>query len=319
MKARLSIPVVLACLIGLSSSFASAQTTSAQARIYRLTEQSAFQEGCFGACLCPVIDSSPMEGTFKLVPAGQDVQFVNFKVLDVAWRVLRTDSELLINGFGTYRISEGFPRMHQLQLTLKVGDRDVEPYDSGLVPVGSDFPAIDTTLTIAGLACSRIGIKVSALPVPPTDLAPYSIFGSSFLEGCFGPCLCAVRSQPATGKFSLLKIREVAGNTDFAVVAINWLVGSSNTTSAADAFAVSGAGLYLTSSNPKEERMILNLSLGGREPQWFDSGPVPGGGSLRRIDLLIAANGVACFDQVFDLHARRLRLNTALPSYRPQF
>ena len=58
------------------------------------------------------------------------------------------------------------------------------------------------------------------------------------------------------------------------------------------------------------QRMTLFLSEAGGAPVRFDSGVVPGGdpaggGPPKRIDLDLAANGFACVDRVYSLHARR--------------
>src|SRR6266536_5228778 len=55
---------------------ASAQTST----LYRLNEDSTFQQGCFPPCLCPIMIAAPVKGTFVLTPTGFDGLFTTYAV-----------------------------------------------------------------------------------------------------------------------------------------------------------------------------------------------------------------------------------------------
>jgi len=84
---------------------------------------------------------------------------------------------------------------------------------------------------------------------------------------------------------------------------INWEVPQSPSPSKMGAFRVGGFGIYEASSLQGQQRMVLDLTLDGKPSQQFDSGLVSGNESIFRVDIELAANRFACFDQVFDLHA----------------
>ncbi len=314
----ISLVVLLAMLPALSSGPALAQsaTDTTQSTVYRLTAKSLFEQGCFAPCLCPVLIADGIVGTFQLTPAGSDPLFTVYDITDVNWLVRIGDTDRRITGSGTYRIGGEFALTHQLQLDLKVGDADVQRFDSGLIVGGSDFPAINITIAVNKMICNDTVITVSALPLPPAQIARYSIPGSSYLEGCFGPCDCAVSSKPVVGRFGLANVGAIGGVVAFAVLDVHWSVLNPGTTIIADGIPVTGLGIYELSAAPGSQRMTLDLTLNGKGPQRFDSGWVPGGGYPRRIDIRVAANGFACFDQVFDLHARQIRPVALLPAVR---
>ena len=314
------LAVILALFVwGVFAAVASAQTTTTQPVVYRLNDKSSFAEGCTGGiCLCAIVPADRFLGTFKLTRAASDPLFTVYEVSDVNWlaSISILGQELRITGSGTYRIGGEFALVHQLDLDLKIGDQDVQHFSSGLVPGGSEFPTININIARSDATCLTTPITVSATPVPPTEIARYFLQDSSFEEGCFGPCDCAVTSRPVMGRFGLVKLLATDTEAFFGVVNVSWTVQPTGPT-ASDSVSVSGSGIYRVSTSPREQRMILDLSLAGKEAQRFDSGVVPGGGNLRRIDLPLPANGFACFDHVFDIHAFRFRPSASLPSYHP--
>ena len=318
MSRRLAVILMLfvwgSCAVG-----AIAQTTTTQPVIYRLDDKSSFAEGCSGGiCLCAIVPADRFLGTFKLTRVAIDPLFTVYEVSDVNWlaSISILGQELRITGSGTYRVGGEFALVHQLDLDLKIGDQGVQHFSSGLVPGASKFPAINITIAQGDVNCQINPITVSATPVPPAEIARYRLMDSSYQEGCFGPCDCAVISRPVMGRFGLVKLSATDTEAFFGVVNVGWTVQPTDP-AVSDSFPVSGSGIYHISSFLKEQRMVLDLSLAGKEPQRFDSGVVPGGGNLRRIDLPLPANGFACFDQVFDIHAFRFRPSASLPSYHP--
>ena len=67
-----TLAAVLISLSLLQSTPASAQTETP--RPYVLKAGSTFDTGCFGPCLCPVLQQ-PMQGTFRLQRTGVDPLF----------------------------------------------------------------------------------------------------------------------------------------------------------------------------------------------------------------------------------------------------
>src|SRR5262249_2964340 len=74
-------------LLVLGTSRVCAQSDSPDTVIYRLTETSSFQRGCFPPCLCPVMQSGSERGTLLLTFTGFDGLFRHYHVDDVSWKV----------------------------------------------------------------------------------------------------------------------------------------------------------------------------------------------------------------------------------------
>ena len=147
-------------------------TDPATSRIYRLLPTTTYQHGCFGPCACPILESGGVRGTFRLTPAGSDPLFDYYAVTDVNWRVPQGASDLRVTGSGTYRIGGEFARQHQLSLDLKVDDRPVEHYDSGLVAGGGSFPAIDIEISVHGRYCLDTVFDIHAKPLMRIGVGP---------------------------------------------------------------------------------------------------------------------------------------------------
>jgi hypothetical protein len=167
------------------------------------------------------------------------------------------------------------------------------------------------------MICHDTVFNLQAKPVLANEIAPFVLRGSSYQEGCYGPCLCAIVSHPMEGLFGLLPLNETDTGVDFAVVDIGWQVRGSATGSATDRTLVTGYGIYRVSKSA-QQRMILDLIENGRGPTRFDSGNVPGGTDRRRVDVDVAANGFACYDRVYSIHAKRRDKSTLLQGLSPQ-
>ena len=293
--------------MALSAGVAAAQTTTAgDPVIYRLDKGSTYQYGCFAPCACPLLEEVPARGTFVLAPAGSDPLFTYYKVSDVNWMVSLGDREIRITGSGTYKIGGEFALQQQLELDLKVGDEEVQHFDSGLVTGPAPFPAIDVTVSIHGQYCFDTVIHVNATPVPRDQIRPYRLLSeSTFQRGCFGPCLCAVgEKEPIRGTFALVPLQQNSLFTELAVVDVTWLVTSATATTATG-IPVRGYGIYRFGGEvAAEQRLTLDLTVGEEPLTRFDSGRIPGGQDFPRIDALISVNGGVCFDTLIDVHAR---------------
>lgn len=298
---------------------ASAQTVigATQETIYRLTPASTYEDGCFDPCACPVQLRGALIGAFKLTPAPPDPLYRIFNISDL--NLFVPNYGTWVTGSGTYKVGGEVALTQELSLDLKVGDRDVQHYDSGLVPGGADFPSIDMTVSMNNMVCHDTVFHVAALPVPPVEIVPYTLYGSNYEEGCFGPCQCAVTMKPVAGRFGLLKISGAdATSEDFAVVNVQWLVRDPAAPTATAGSPVTGAGLYHIGLSTRDQEMRLSLLENGAGPTRFDSGAVPWKAPLRRIDIDLAMSGFACYDRVYSIHARGHSAAAAVQLTQPE-
>jgi hypothetical protein len=301
MARRVHLLVLLAVLLPFPS-FAQS-TTASQKEIYRLTDASSFEDGCFAPCLCPAHFQGALIGAFTMTPDAPTPLYRVFKITDLNWFV--PNLGYWVTGSGTYKVGGEVALTHELSLDLVVGDRDVQHYDSGVVPGGADFPAIKITISMNNMVCHDTVFGVSALPVPQTEIRPYVLGSSYYEEGCFGPCECAITAKRLTGGFGLLKLGGADSAADFAVVNVQWLVRDprSSTPKTATGTPVAGAGLYHVDAATHAQRMRLALLENGAGPTRFDSGAAPWKGSLGRIDVDVAESGFACHDTVYSINA----------------
>jgi hypothetical protein len=313
MSSRRHAPVLVILSLVLSFFFtagvASAQTaTGAAATLYVLNPASGYEEGCFGACACPVSLSDAVVGTWVMTPAAPDPLYSNYDIKAINWYL--PGQGLRVTGSGHYKIGGEFALTHELSLDLLIGDQAVQHFDSGVVTGGSEFPSIVISIALNNFSCHDKVFRISATPNMLRPV-PYALTGASaYEEGCFGPCECAVTIEPLAGRFGFLKLRDTGDETDWAVVDIRWLVRTSSASSTVGT-PVTGFGVYVTHKSGTSQRLMLDLIENGAGPTRFDSGVVPGGqqgpdgGPPRRLDIEVAANGFACYDRVYSIHAKR--------------
>lgn len=159
--------VLLIALFILPLTSASAQTD--QSRLYILKAGSTYDTGCFGSCLCPIVEQ-PMQGTFRLLKSGVDPLFTNYDVLDVRWTLPNAPQNMTIVGSGTYKVGGEFAVQHQMALDLSIGGGPVRHFDSGLILGGGTFPDIDIKLSLHGQqACVDTMLHVIATPATATS------------------------------------------------------------------------------------------------------------------------------------------------------
>ena len=304
---RIRVALLALGLAALTASAAAAQTTTAAGPvIYRLDKGSTYQYGCFAPCECPLLEEVPARGTFVLTPAGVDPLFTNYRVSDVNWMVTLQDREIRITGSGTYKIGGEFALQQRLELDLKVGDEEVQHFDSGLVTGPAPFPTISVTVSIHGQYCFDTVIRVNASPVPADQIRPYRLLSeSTFQRGCFGPCLCALgEKQPIRGTFALVPLQQNPLFTELAVINVNWLV-TRTTDASTTGTPVRGFGIYRFGGEVAvQQRLLLDLTVGDEPRTRFDSGLITGGQQFPRIDALVSINGGVCLDTLIDVHAQ---------------
>lgn len=296
-------------ILGAAAGAHEAQAADASAVIYRLDKGSAYQQGCFDPCLCPLLEERPVRGTFALAPAGFDGLFDNYRVEDVNWTVSLGDPELRITGSGTYRLGGEFALMEQLVLDLRAGDNPVQRFDSGRVPTTGEFPAIGVTVSIHGQFCFDTVLRLAASPVPREQIHPYRLEPTStFLDGCAGACDCFPgEPQPIGGTFALVDLRQDLLFRQFGVVDVDWGVAPPAGSSGAS-LPVRGFGTYRIGGEVAlQHRLRLDLRVGGEDLAPFDSGLVAGGAAFPRLDIRISRANAECLDTVIDVRARPRR------------
>lgn len=318
LRPRVLLTAAACLLFAAVTSGARAQSNAAPDSLYVLTPASGYEDGCFDPCLCPVHLTDGLGGTFRLRPAPAEPGYTVYTIDQVNWFLPQFDQR--ITGSGTYRIGGEFARTHRLTLDLLQDGRPLQHFDSGLVLGGDTFPAITISISMNNYVCHDTVFHVAAAPVNP-KLTPYGLFGSKYLEGCFGPCDCAVVSKLLTGRFGLLRLGShtgtAGGGVDYAVLDVRWLVRSASTSPVNDAYPVGGFGIYRTrpgggvTTVMPSHRMTLFLSENGAPEVRFDSGIVPGGENgpggapPKSIDVDLAADGFACTDRVYSVRSRR--------------
>ncbi len=164
------VPLVLA--IGALGSLAN----GAPPQPYRFEPQSEVTlRFCLGPCLCPPHEfDGPFSGGFLLTFTGTDPQgFDHYAVTGVNGFVTISFQAIPVQGSGTYTIGGPGPMMHQLKLTLAVGQDPPQVHDSGLVPVDPAhfFPQITALLETEVFGCRQNVARLSAQP-----------------EGCYADC-----------------------------------------------------------------------------------------------------------------------------------
>lgn len=169
MRHRIQVVASISAILAAAITTAFAQGTDPRPVLYRLQRNATtFEHGCFPPCLCPMMQTAYVRGTFKLTPTGYDGLYYNYDVTEVRWKVLRSawgGEDVLITGSGTYRNGGEVAQEHQLELDLKVGDDPIEHFDSGLVAGGGEFPRIHIDISIHGRYCFDTAIDVHARPL----------------------------------------------------------------------------------------------------------------------------------------------------------
>ncbi len=140
---------------------------------------SAFEWGCFGRCMCPVLIDSPLSGAFTMTPAGSDPFFAKFDVSSVNWKTPGVQGAIGITGSGAYRIGGEFALLEQLTLDLSFDGGPVQHFDSGLVPPVEPFPAIVTRVSLHAEFCldSVLAMDARPLEVAAAGAPPAPVIG----------------------------------------------------------------------------------------------------------------------------------------------
>jgi hypothetical protein len=131
------------------------------------TPPSALEVGCQGPCACPIV-STPTFGSFELIYTGSDPLYAHYDVQRFIASFNNGPGAVAIVGAGQYRIGGEFALVQQLTLDLAIQGQPLQHFDSGLVPVGAQFPRLSVSCAVHGFDCFDSVLVVDAKPV---DLA----------------------------------------------------------------------------------------------------------------------------------------------------
>lgn len=122
---------------------------------------------------------------------------------------------------------------------------------------------------------------------------------SSYLQGCFPPCLCPIMESPVRGTFLVDRAPGTGATQNFRISDVNWLGELDG-----KLVSITGSGKYsIRNSQPKQHRLQLDLVVGDSGIQHFDSGVVEGGAEFPNLNITVSVNGMVCFDTAFAVNA----------------
>lgn len=137
---------------------------------YALSAKSEYEEGCFDPCMCPILLASDLEGAFSLEALEPQGTWEVHAVQDVAWDVIFF-GELFRRavGDGTYRVDTAHG-LQQMVLELRVNAGEPLRFDSGVVPVEVQWPALALSVSRNGMFCYDEVYHVHAAPAGPISV-----------------------------------------------------------------------------------------------------------------------------------------------------
>lgn len=278
--------------------------------LYRLNDTATYQAGCFDPCLCPVGQQLAVRGTFSLGP-GTPGNVVDFhEVSGVNWRVVADDTVLhTIRGSGVYRISNFGPdRFHSLDLDLSIDGQPVQHFFSDDQPVSANDGRIDLQVSVNGVYCFDIVIRVDASPVPDSNIRPYQLIpGSTYQIACFDPCDCVSQEpRPLRGKFNLVNLFDTGTYAEFAMVDVR--LGTQSPSIVDMMLTLAGSGHYtlIQGFAGPAHAMELDLTINGDALFHFDQELENTDTQFPAIDIVVDMNEQVCTDTVLTLKARPL-------------
>lgn len=271
--------------------------------VFRLTDKSEYQEGCFEPCMCPIMAVQNMRGVMRLTYDASSDGVAVYRVHDVQIFVPRTDLPITFRGAGVYSIGSPSPatviqQRLELDLTRDDADATADPihFDSGWVPL-QQSGRINITVSINNMYCYDTVLVIDADRVPDADIVPYALQpGSTFQRGCWDPCDCPIyQPLPMSGTFDLVPLSLTGTFDQYVVVHADWHVATDNAQTSW--IPIEGFGLYTRFSEVAvQQRMLMAMTVGDEAPALFDSGSVVTADQFPLIDVLMSINGLNCFD-----------------------
>ena len=163
-------PVGVILAVNLWFAFDTSAALALDPSMYELTDESNYIEGCYDPCDCLILLNPTLRGSFLLNSVSQGEGGSLFEVSDVDWQFIQGDETIFVTGSGLYQMDSG---QHRLVLNLLVGNAPVQQFDSGLVPLQSEFPGIFIAVALNGFYCYDYVFDITALPAP-VDLSSSS-------------------------------------------------------------------------------------------------------------------------------------------------
>ena len=305
------IATVLVASVGIAS-LAQAQS-SPKATIYRLDAGSTLVEGCFDPCLCPLFFADNLRGTFSLRRVfTQDPLFdQTYVISDVNWLSDVGGTERRISGNGMFRYTTAAAgNLQEMVLQLSIDGEEPVEFNSGLVPGGAGdlFPSIDIAIDMNDQVCFDTVLGIQASPVPKDEISRFGVGGSSsFISGCFDPCLCpVVFLSDVRGSFDLVPLTNPAsGIGEWALVNVDLQLPSLTPGLPNEATGAGILAINLT-QNGVRQRVRMTLTKDAITDE-FDSGLLPGpAGPPTALTTSVNTNNLVCFDTVYAIEARIL-------------
>lgn len=132
--------------------------------VYELVDEAFFEEGCFSPCLCPIYSLTDFLGTFGLEPADDEGSWEVYTISDAVWE-MSSDFGIArrATGSGILRIDTD-RGLQRLQMDLQLDGEDVRQFDSGVVPLEAEWPALSVRITEDDLYCFDTVFHVKAEP-----------------------------------------------------------------------------------------------------------------------------------------------------------
>ena len=269
--------------------------------LYRLDAAASWAQGCFPPCTCPIGTDEDLFGTFTLTFDHSAPDYYDYyRVEKVNWVLMRGASEPRITGTGQYRRGGQVAVQQELVLDLSIDGAAMQHFDSGLVTGAQSFPSLDLTVSMHGMVCFDIAIRVAASPVPASAITPYTLHRSGYFEGCFPPCTCPLLKSRMIGGFDLVDLGPSSNPSrqHFALVDAQW-----STTSTLLVRSFTGFGIYSLDLSVPQHRLVCDLTDQNGVTQRFDSHFVSGGTTFPHVDIDMSLHDMVCDDQVFKVHA----------------
>ncbi len=177
------------------------------------------------------------------------------------------------------------------------GVADGEDWNTACYHRDMRIPAIAIAVTFA---LAALGDTARA-QTDSTKVVLYSLEpASTFQWGCYGPCECAIQSQPIAGTFQLRFVRFDGLYDEYDISDVQWYLPDATAKT-----AIRGSGMYRVGGEfAILHQMNLDLTFGEQPAQHFDSGLIPGGGEFPAIKIQVSVHGMlACVDTVIQMSA----------------
>jgi hypothetical protein len=165
MKRNMLRPLLAGCLLSFTLWLVSEPVVAwaSAASRYQLAEESNYQEGCFDPCMCPILLNETLAGSFVLDLISRDGEFDVYEVREIDWQFRQGEDTIHVSGTGLYLIGR---QTQSMALDLKVGDAAIQHFESGIVPLQVEFPAISIAAAVNGFFCYDFVFAIAAMPAP---------------------------------------------------------------------------------------------------------------------------------------------------------